>query len=62
VNTAILIRFRWKVWRNIPLPRRDTSLKYPTNFKKMRNGAKIEGEDGKKYPTPDSVEAWANSA
>jgi hypothetical protein len=31
-------------------------------FKNMRNGAKYEGEDGKKYPATDSVEAWANLA
>jgi hypothetical protein len=36
--------------------------KWFSAFKKMRNGAKLEGEDGKKYPAPDSVEAWANSA
>jgi hypothetical protein len=29
-------------------------------FKKMKNGAMIEGDDGKKYPAPDSVAAWAN--
>ena len=31
-------------------------------FRLMRNGAVLEGEDGKKFPAPDSVEAWANSA
>jgi len=29
-------------------------------FKKMKNGAMIEGDDGNKYPAPDSVAAWAN--
>jgi DNA helicase HerA-like ATPase len=36
--------------------------KWFSAFKNMRNEAKIEGEDGKKYPAPDTVEAWANSA
>jgi Helicase HerA, central domain len=31
-------------------------------FKAMRNGAVLEGEDGKKFPAPDSVAAWANGA
>ena len=31
-------------------------------FKRMRNGAVIETEEGKKMPAPDSVAAWANSA
>jgi hypothetical protein len=31
-------------------------------FRKMKSGALIEGDDGKKYPAPDSVAAWANSA
>jgi len=31
-------------------------------FKEMRNGAMMEGEDGKKFPAPDSVAAWANTA
>jgi hypothetical protein len=31
-------------------------------FKAMRNGAMLEGEDGKKFPAPDSVAAWANTA
>lgn len=30
-------------------------------FKKMRSGAVIEDENGKKFPAPDSVAAWANS-
>lgn len=30
-------------------------------FKKMRSGAVIEDENGKKIPAPDSVAAWANS-
>ena len=29
-------------------------------FQKMRPGATIEDENGKKIPAPDSVEAWAN--
>jgi hypothetical protein len=31
-----------------------------TQFKHMRSGAVIEGEDGKKIPAPDSVAFWAN--
>jgi hypothetical protein len=31
-------------------------------FKAMRNGTMMEGEDGKKFPAPDSVAAWANTA
>jgi energy-coupling factor transporter ATP-binding protein EcfA2 len=31
-------------------------------FRQMRVGAVIETEDGKKFPAPDSVAAWANSA
>ena len=30
-------------------------------FKAMRNGAMLEGDDGKKFPAPDSVAAWANT-
>jgi len=30
-------------------------------FKKMRNGAMVEDENGKKVPASDSVAAWANS-
>ena len=30
------------------------------NSKKMKVGAVIETEDGKKIPAPDSVAAWAN--
>jgi len=34
-----------------------------TEFRKMKNGAFVlEEETGKKYPAPDSVAAWANSA
>ena len=29
-------------------------------FREMRNGAMVETEDGKKFPAPDSVAAWAN--
>jgi hypothetical protein len=29
-------------------------------FKKMKNGAVIEGDDGKRIPAPDSVAAWAS--
>jgi len=29
-------------------------------FKKLKNGAMIENEDGKKVPAPDSVAFWAN--
>jgi hypothetical protein len=32
-----------------------------SEFKKMKVGAVFETEDGKKYPAPDSVAAWANS-
>ncbi len=31
-------------------------------FKAMRNGAMMEDESGKKFPAPDSVAAWANTA
>jgi uncharacterized protein len=31
-------------------------------FKAMKNGAMMEDENGKKFPTPDSVAAWANQA
>ena len=31
-----------------------------SEFHKMKIGAMFEGEDGKKYPAPDSVAAWAN--
>jgi len=31
-------------------------------FKAMRNGAMLEDENGKKFPAPDSVAAWANTA
>jgi hypothetical protein len=31
-------------------------------FKAMRNGAMLEDESGKKFPAPDSVAAWANTA
>ena len=31
-------------------------------FREMRLGAVIESEDGKKFPAPDSVAAWANQA
>jgi hypothetical protein len=31
-------------------------------FSKMRNGAMLEDENGKRFPAPDSVAAWANSA
>jgi len=31
-------------------------------FKRLRNGAVIEDDAGKKIPAPDSVAAWANSA
>ena len=31
-------------------------------FKKMKHGAKIETEEGKRIPAPDSVEAWASHA
>lgn len=31
-------------------------------FRELKNGALIEDEKGKKYPAPDSVAAWANSA
>ena len=33
-----------------------------SEFKAMRNGAVLEDESGKKFPAPDSVAAWANSA
>jgi hypothetical protein len=33
-----------------------------SEFKKMRNGAVMEDDSGKKFPAPDSVAAWANSA
>jgi len=32
------------------------------HFKAMKPGTTIEGEDGKRVPAPDSVEAWANEA
>jgi hypothetical protein len=32
-----------------------------TEFRKMKHGAVIEDESGKKIPAPDSVAAWANS-
>jgi hypothetical protein len=32
------------------------------SFKELKQGAVIEGEDGKKTPAPNSVEAWANQA
>jgi hypothetical protein len=31
-------------------------------FRQMKVGAVIEADDGKKFPAPDSVAAWANSA
>jgi hypothetical protein len=31
-------------------------------FRQMRNGAVLEDQNGKKFPAPDSVAAWANSA
>ncbi|HEX9091392.1 MAG TPA: ATP-binding protein, partial [Anaerolineales bacterium] len=31
-----------------------------SEFQKMKIGAVFEAEDGKKYPAPDSVAAWAN--
>ena len=31
-----------------------------SRFREMRNGAVVETEDGKKFPAPDSVAAWAN--
>lgn len=31
-------------------------------FREMKVGAVMESEDGKKFPAPDSVAAWANSA
>jgi DNA helicase HerA-like ATPase len=31
-----------------------------SRFREMRNGAMVETEDGKKFPAPDSVAAWAN--
>ena len=33
-----------------------------SEFRQMRSGAVIETDDGKKFPAPDSVAAWANSA
>jgi len=33
-----------------------------TAFKKMKNGAVIEDESGKRIPAPDSVAAWASQA
>jgi hypothetical protein len=33
-----------------------------SEFKKMKQGAVIEDEEGKKFPAPDSVEAWAHEA
>jgi len=33
-----------------------------SEFKKMKQGAVIEDEEGKKIPAPDSVEAWARQA
>jgi len=35
--------------------------KWFSAFKQMRNGAMVVGDDGKKYPAPDSVAAWANN-
>lgn len=35
--------------------------KWFAQFRAMRNGAFIEDENGKKFPAPDSVAAWANS-
>jgi DNA helicase HerA-like ATPase len=31
-------------------------------FREMQNGAMMEDENGKKFPAPNSVAAWANSA
>ncbi|MES0360526.1 MAG: ATP-binding protein [Anaerolineales bacterium] len=36
--------------------------KWFLKFRELRAGAVIEGEDGKRIPAPDSVEAWANQA
>ena len=36
--------------------------KWFLDFRELRVGAVIEGEDGKRIPAPDSVEAWANQA
>ena len=36
--------------------------KWFLKFRELRVGAVIEGEDGKRIPAPDSVEAWANQA
>jgi hypothetical protein len=33
-----------------------------SEFRNMKNGAMMEGEDGKKVPSPDSVAFWANRA
>jgi hypothetical protein len=33
-----------------------------SSFRKMRHGALIEDDNGKKVPAPDSVAAWANQA
>ncbi len=33
-----------------------------SEFRQMKNGAKLEDEDGHKFPDPESVEAWALSA
>ncbi len=33
-----------------------------SEFRRMKNGAKLEDDDGHKYPHPESVEAWAVSA
>jgi DNA helicase HerA-like ATPase len=35
--------------------------KWFAGFKRLRNGAVIEDDSGKKIPAPDSVAAWANS-
>ena len=36
--------------------------KWFAGFKRLRNGAVMEDDAGKKIPAPDSVAAWANSA
>jgi energy-coupling factor transporter ATP-binding protein EcfA2 len=41
---------------------RDFGKKWFREFKNLKNGAKIQNEDGKMIPAPDSVEAWANQA
>jgi len=40
----------------------DFGSEWFTRFREMRSGAVIEDDNGKKFPAPDSVAAWANRA